>query len=38
MAVTGHRTLALVEHYTRDAEKAKLAAQAMAKRSKGKAG
>jgi integrase len=38
MAVTGHRTLALVEHYTRDAEKAKLAAQAMAKRSKGRAG
>jgi integrase len=38
MAITGHRTLALVEHYTRDAEKAKLAAQAMAKRSKGRAG
>jgi hypothetical protein len=28
--------LALVEHYTRDAEKARLAAQAMAKRAKGR--
>src|SRR5262249_7697356 len=37
MAITGHKTLALVEHYTRDAEKARLAAQAMAKRSKGRA-
>lgn len=36
MAITGHRTLALVEHYTRDAEKVRLAAQAMAKRNQGR--
>jgi hypothetical protein len=36
MAITGHKTLALVEHYTKDADKGRLAAQAMAKRAKGR--
>src|SRR5262249_19047592 len=37
MSHTGHKSLKLVEHYTRDVDRLKLAARAFAKRSQGRA-
>jgi len=33
-AITGHKTLAMIQHYTKEAEQKKLAANAMAKMEK----